>query len=256
MDRIEIAKVAHQINKAYCEALGDTSQVNWEDAPEWQKESALAGVDMHLANPDATPAESHAAWLENKLAEGWQYGEVKDAEAKTHPCILPYDELPIEQRVKDFLFRAAVHAVSAIKLPEAPVAPVRVTTVSKPAVAGVAVKYKMGREGHEDHIHGTGRWAVGEVKSVPADIASKLLRHEDVYERVEIDAPAAEVQSKEPSDNDKIHETYDMVNAMRSKQQVSDFIKTQFQRDVAPDSMKLDDMKKLAIQLVDQYGTL
>jgi len=31
----EIAKVAYQVNKAYCESLGDTSQVNWDDCPEW-----------------------------------------------------------------------------------------------------------------------------------------------------------------------------------------------------------------------------
>ena len=43
----DIAKVAHEVNRAYCEALGDTSQLSWEDAPEWQKASARAGVDLH-----------------------------------------------------------------------------------------------------------------------------------------------------------------------------------------------------------------
>ena len=31
----QIAQVAHELNKAYCESLGDNSQPSWEDAPEW-----------------------------------------------------------------------------------------------------------------------------------------------------------------------------------------------------------------------------
>lgn len=36
---VKIAQVAHEINKAYCEAIGDNSQVSWENAPERQKDS-------------------------------------------------------------------------------------------------------------------------------------------------------------------------------------------------------------------------
>jgi len=65
---------------------------------------------LHLAG-EQSPAESHAAWLALKVAEGWIYGPVKDADAKTHPCCVPYSELPQAQRVKDFLFRAVVNAM-------------------------------------------------------------------------------------------------------------------------------------------------
>lgn len=115
MDRIAIARVAHEINRAYCASLGDTSQPAWEDAPEWQKNSALVGVDMHLAKPDATPEQSHESWLAQKLAEGWKHGPVKDAEKKEHPCCVPYADLPAEQKAKDYLFRGVVHALKAIE---------------------------------------------------------------------------------------------------------------------------------------------
>ena len=36
---------------------------------------------------------------------------VKDAERKEHPCCVPYDALPVEQKTKDYLFRAVVHAL-------------------------------------------------------------------------------------------------------------------------------------------------
>lgn len=40
----QIARVVHEVNRAYCEALGDTSQPKWEDAPQWQRDSAMLGV--------------------------------------------------------------------------------------------------------------------------------------------------------------------------------------------------------------------
>lgn len=106
---ILIATLAHEINRAYCQALGDDSQVPWNEAPEWQRESAMKGVHLHINNPAAGPDESHKAWMEEKLAAGWTYGKVKDAEAKTHPCLVPFNKLPKAQQAKDHLFRAAVH---------------------------------------------------------------------------------------------------------------------------------------------------
>lgn len=106
-----IARVCHEANRAYCQALGDDTQVSWDDAPEWQRTSAIEGVKMHLANPGATPEDSHNNWLKQKTADGWLYGPVKDPVAKTHPCIRYYKELSVEQRAKDHIFRAIVHAL-------------------------------------------------------------------------------------------------------------------------------------------------
>lgn len=114
MQTDKIARVAHEINKAYCEALGDFSQPSWEDAPDWQKDSALNGVNFHLENPTAGPDHSHLSWLAQKKDEGWKYGSVKDAEKKEHPCFVPYEELPIEQKAKDYLFRQVVHSLKSI----------------------------------------------------------------------------------------------------------------------------------------------
>lgn len=107
----QIAQVAHEINKAYCEAIGDNSQPEWNDAPEWQKNSAIKGVIFHLENPNAGPDASHNNWLKQKEEEGWKYGEVKNPETKEHPCFLPYELLPVEQRVKDFLFKQVTNSL-------------------------------------------------------------------------------------------------------------------------------------------------
>jgi hypothetical protein len=107
----DIAQVAHEINKEYCLAMGDSSQLPWDEAPAWQKESAVLGVMFHVENPDAGPEASHNSWLKEKLENGWRSGHVKDANEKTHPCILPFQDLPKEQQAKDFLFRQVVHSL-------------------------------------------------------------------------------------------------------------------------------------------------
>ena len=70
----------------------------------------MLGVELHTAG-DHGPEASHISWMAQKVAEGWVYGEVKDPEAKTHPCIVQFDQLPKEQQAKDFIFRAVVHAL-------------------------------------------------------------------------------------------------------------------------------------------------
>lgn len=104
-----IARICHESNRAYCLALGDRSQLPWDDAPEWQRGSAINGVKFHMDNPHAGPSGSHENWLREKHANGWKYGPTKSIEGKEHPCCVPYNELPPEQRLKDALFVAIVH---------------------------------------------------------------------------------------------------------------------------------------------------
>jgi hypothetical protein len=106
-----VARVCHEVNREYCAALGDYSQPCWELAPEWQRESAMKGVDLHMDNPTATPAASHTSWMEQKLVDGWKYGLVKDPVAKTHPSLVHFEGLKASERAKDYIFRAVVHAL-------------------------------------------------------------------------------------------------------------------------------------------------
>lgn len=105
-----IAELCHEVNRIYCESHGDFSQVPWEQAPQWQKESALNGVLFHIQNPNAGPSASHDNWMREKVEQGWVWGPVKDPERKEHPCIVPYEALPEQQRYKDHLFVTIVKA--------------------------------------------------------------------------------------------------------------------------------------------------
>lgn len=110
-----IAQVAHEVNRGYCLSLGDDSQPAWSEAPQWQRDSALAGVRAHLDSPELTPGESHARWMAHKESDGWVYGIEKDPEAKTHPCMIAYEDLPQEQRSKDYIFKAVVEALKGVE---------------------------------------------------------------------------------------------------------------------------------------------
>lgn len=114
MTIIQIAELAHETNRTYCQLIGDNSQLSWKDAPDWQRDSAISGVEFHLKNPDASPSHSHEEWLRTKKKDGWKYGPVKDPEKKEHPCCVPYDELPMEQKVKDTLFNSIVSAMKPL----------------------------------------------------------------------------------------------------------------------------------------------
>lgn len=113
-----IAFVCHEVNRYYCAALGDNTQPPWSEAPEWQKDSARAGVKLHLSG-DYGPEASHEAWMTQKVNEGWTFGLIKDPEKKTHPCIVPYGDLPPSQQAKDYIFMGVVHTMGAIFGPSA-----------------------------------------------------------------------------------------------------------------------------------------
>lgn len=109
-----IAEICHEANRFWCVACGDVSQKPWLEAAEWQRDSAIKGVQFALANPSAGDSAQHDAWCVDKRAAGWKYGAVKDETAKTHPCLVSFVQLPPHQRAKDRLFRAIVLALGGL----------------------------------------------------------------------------------------------------------------------------------------------
>lgn len=276
MNRELIARVAHEINRAYCASMGDDSQPAWDDAPEWQRASAMAGVDMHLANPDATPEQSHESWLAQKVADGWAYGEVKDAEQKQHPCCVPYAELPAEQKAKDYLFRAVVHQLKDVAEVSAPTPIVAVPAT--PRLHGlVAITYIGRRDQYVDRQYGTGLpFRTGQTRQLPAELARRFLRHADLFEQAQetvVEAvPVAEVSTDADDDTavileqvaaqqeadlrnqSQLQDLYDQVAAM-DKDALAHFAMTRYQQ-------KLDKriaepkLREEVISFIDRFGAV
>lgn len=109
---VATARIAHEANRVWCMENGDDSQPSWDNAPDWQIESAINGVEFHIQNPSADDSASHNNWVKEKLEAGWVYGKVKDPNANppTHPCLVPFKELSEFQQKKDAIFRSIVHS--------------------------------------------------------------------------------------------------------------------------------------------------
>ena len=43
----------------------------------------------------------HEVWAETRISQGWTYGEQRNDEMKTHPCLVPYEELPESEKEYD-----------------------------------------------------------------------------------------------------------------------------------------------------------
>lgn len=110
MSNTEIARWAHELNRAVQQLTGEEVSPHWEEAPDYQRNSSITGVNQ--AKLGSTPEQLHESWMTDKLLDGWTYGPTKDADRKEHPCLLPYNELPAEQRLKDAIFKAVVEHLS------------------------------------------------------------------------------------------------------------------------------------------------
>lgn len=46
-------------------------------------------------------ANGHDLWAAQRIADGWCYGPVRDDGNKRHPCLVPYDQLPENEKQYD-----------------------------------------------------------------------------------------------------------------------------------------------------------
>jgi len=126
-----LARAIHAEYVRHQRAAGDTPEKNssmrsWDELPETLKQANFAQaddlhgklesigcqieplVDWDGAEAEFTPDEverlairEHERWMAEKQRTGWRHGAVKDANAKMHPCLVPYAELPEPEKEKD-----------------------------------------------------------------------------------------------------------------------------------------------------------
>ena len=61
---------------------------------------------------EAIAKNVHDVWAKSRIAEGWVYGEKKDNEKKTTPCLVPYEELPESE--KDYDRNTAIDTLTLV----------------------------------------------------------------------------------------------------------------------------------------------
>lgn len=55
----------------------------------------------------------HEVWAKARMDEGWTYGEKRDDIHKKHPCLVPYDEFPEEE--KEYDRNTAMNTIKMVK---------------------------------------------------------------------------------------------------------------------------------------------
>jgi hypothetical protein len=106
----QIAETVHEIQRVFCASIGETLPT-WENAIDMQATTINGVLDLIYEGPKAGAGFSHEKWMEKKIAEGWVYGEVRDWENKTHPSLIPFEELPLNEKTKDHLFVQTVRSL-------------------------------------------------------------------------------------------------------------------------------------------------
>lgn len=107
----DIASVCHAATRALAETFGDFTHKPWNEAESWVRTSAMAGVEFLRDNPNLSPEDQHKMWCEFRLREGWRWGPVKSVKDKTHPSLVPFETLPIEERAKDVVFQLVARSM-------------------------------------------------------------------------------------------------------------------------------------------------
>lgn len=75
---------------------------------------SLVGLPESLIQLSERIAENvHEVWAKARIDEGWTYGEKRDDIHKKHPCLVPYDELPEEE--KEYDRNTAMNTIKMVK---------------------------------------------------------------------------------------------------------------------------------------------
>jgi hypothetical protein len=106
----EIARIIHAANAELQRIQDDpVPSLPWDSEPDELRQGVIDNVGR--ARHGMTAMMLHDMWVRDKAARGWKLGPEKDARLRTHPCMVPYWELPDYQRDKNRLFVGIVRAM-------------------------------------------------------------------------------------------------------------------------------------------------
>jgi hypothetical protein len=108
MTILELAKVAHEMNRVYCQLSGDDSVQPWDKATDTQRKGMIFGVVHQLKMPGADTTSLHRGLFKALSDNGWRFGDKIDHVKGTHPGCLPFQEMSPEYKARTLLFTTLV----------------------------------------------------------------------------------------------------------------------------------------------------
>lgn len=214
MKPILIATIAHAINSAYCLAIGDKVAPPFAECPEDMQRGILAGVQLHLDNPDTTPSSPMSPGWRTSWPTAGSMARSRTSRRRRTRAAFPTPSCPSRRRSRTICSAPWFMHSRTSRTPGART-PTRVAelqdqlneVLGKNAALvaqmasdgvpmldnGVPIKYIGPRESFTDRLYGSGlMFTQGQVRSVPGDLARRFLNHRDLFERSTGPAPAGD----------------------------------------------------------------
>ncbi len=79
--------------------MNSNKEKNYKPAPVNTDDIVLSQELTSLV--EAMAKNVHEVWAQTRMDQGWTYGKERNDVLKQHPCLIPYEELPEEEREYD-----------------------------------------------------------------------------------------------------------------------------------------------------------
>lgn len=118
MNYVQVARIAHDAIYTLNHFVEErTEYPRWFDRTPEDRQMYVDAAKRVAFHPDVTQKTMHDLWMASKLAEGWVYGPERDYVKKTHPSLVPNEELSELEKAKDQLFINVVRALEPLLIP-------------------------------------------------------------------------------------------------------------------------------------------
>lgn len=91
MQMVDVLSHKFSLDSPWTTTYNETRQKDYSDK---LPESLLPLAELMAENV-------HKVWMQTRIEQGWTYGPERDDAEKTHPCLVPYNQLPEEEKVYD-----------------------------------------------------------------------------------------------------------------------------------------------------------
>lgn len=99
---INIAKECHSANDDLMLVNNEVPNLtDWHQMDDHTRSMNIKSVSKIIDNKYITAKDLHNEWMDNKIADGWKYGTVKNPELKTHPLIIEFEKMSDINKLKD-----------------------------------------------------------------------------------------------------------------------------------------------------------
>jgi hypothetical protein len=105
-------EIVYDLLRSFNRTFHNQQIPEFADAEEWEQAAATSSFIYVRDHPELSPPEIHREWLGIMRDQGWEYGEKMDPEARTHPHMRVWEDLPPWARRMLYITVTVVHILA------------------------------------------------------------------------------------------------------------------------------------------------